>query len=248
MNTAKRHYLVAGNWKMNGSRSLVHEFVDAFSGVEFNNVDVLLCPPSLYIPAFSGTDIAIGAQDVSHCDNGAHTGDLSVSMLTEFDCKYCIVGHSERREDHGESNRTVAEKARKVIEAGLIPIICCGEPLSVRENGNVNEFVESQLQAIFDLIDVKNLQNAVIAYEPIWAIGTGKTASPQEAQEVHGFIRGYVATKDASLAARIQILYGGSVKPDNAKELFAQPDIDGGLIGGASLKAKDFISICQAAS
>ncbi|MBU2977010.1 triose-phosphate isomerase [Alteromonas sp. C1M14] len=248
MNTAKRNYLVAGNWKMNGSRSLVNEFVDAFNGVNFDNVDVALCPPSLFISAFSESNIALGAQDVSHCENGAHTGDLSVSMLNEFGCKYCIVGHSERREDHGESSRTVAEKAQKVLDGGLVPIICCGEPLSVRESGKVNEFVESQLQEIFDVIDSKELVNAVIAYEPIWAIGTGKTASPQEAQDIHEFIRSYIATKDASLAAKIQILYGGSVKPDNAKELFAQPDIDGGLIGGASLKAKDFISICQAAS
>lgn len=232
---------------MNGSRSLAKEFIAEFTSASFENTDVVVCPPSILIPEFIGNGITVGAQDVSHCDNGAHTGDLSVDMLKDAGCRYCIVGHSERREDHGESSRLVAEKAAKVLEAGITPIICCGEPLDVREAGNVNQFVEAQLAEIFSLIDVSLLKSAVIAYEPIWAIGTGKTASPQEAQDVHAFIRSYIASHDEALAASMQLLYGGSVKPDNAKELFAQPDIDGGLIGGASLKAQDFISICQAA-
>ncbi|MDO6476302.1 triose-phosphate isomerase [Alteromonas sp. 1_MG-2023] len=248
MDTVSRKLLVAGNWKMNGSRSLVEEFAASFDKAAAENIDVVICPPSILIPAFSGKGIATGAQDVSACDNGAHTGDLSVTMLKEFDCKYCIVGHSERRDDHGETSQLVAEKALKLIEAGITPVICCGEPLSVREAGQVNEFVEAQLKAVFDLIPVSSLKNAVIAYEPIWAIGTGVTASPQEAQDVHKFIREFIASYDGSLAASIQILYGGSVKPDNAKELFGQPDIDGGLIGGASLKASDFNAICHAAN
>ncbi len=232
---------------MNGTRSLVKEFIKDFDTKFLSSMDVALCPPSILIAEFSEGKIPVGAQDVSACDNGAHTGDLSVSMLNDFECKYCIVGHSERRDDHGESSELVAEKAAKLIEAGITPIICCGEPLSVREAGKVNEYVEAQLKAVFDRIPVSQLGDAVIAYEPIWAIGTGVTASPQEAQDVHAFIRQFIASYDGKLADSMQILYGGSVKPDNAKELFGQADIDGGLIGGASLKAKNFNAICQAA-
>lgn len=232
---------------MNGSRSLVKEFIKEFDTELLSSMDVALCPPSILIAEFDDSGIPIGAQDVSACENGAHTGDLSVTMLSEFGCQYCIVGHSERREDHDETSELVAQKAGKLIEAGVIPIICCGEPLSVREEGNVNEYVKAQLKAVFDHIPVSQLSDAVIAYEPIWAIGTGKTASPQEAQDVHAFIRQFIASYDGKLAESMQLLYGGSVKPDNAKELFSQPDIDGGLIGGASLKAKDFNAICQAA-
>ena len=247
MNSNNRKLLVAGNWKMNGTRALVKDFVRAFNAELPDGVDVALCPPNILIAEFAASGIPLGAQDVSACDNGAHTGDLSVSMLADFGCQYCIVGHSERRDDHGESSDLVAKKAHKLIEAGITPIICCGEPLTVRESGKVNEYVEAQLKAIFDHIPVAQLSEAVIAYEPIWAIGTGKTASPQEAQDVHAFIRQFIASYDGKLAESMQILYGGSVKPDNAKELFGQPDIDGGLIGGASLKAEDFNAICQAA-
>lgn len=248
MNTVTRKSLVAGNWKMNGSRVLASEFITSLSAFSSDKVDVVLCPPAILVSSFDKSGVAVGAQDVSQFDNGAHTGDLSVSMLQEFGCKYCIVGHSERRDDHGESNELVAEKALKVLEAGLTPIICCGEPLSVREAGDVKSFVREQLDAVFNLIDLTALRSAVIAYEPIWAIGTGKTASPEEAQDVHAFIRQYIAEKDSELAQSMQLLYGGSVKPDNAKALFAKQDIDGGLIGGASLKASDFIAICQAAN
>ncbi|MBU3023021.1 triose-phosphate isomerase [Aestuariibacter sp. A3R04] len=248
MNTVTRKRLVAGNWKMNGSRNLASEFISALSAFSSETVDVVLCPPAILISSFEQSDVIVGAQDVSQFDSGAHTGDLSVSMLADFGCKFCIVGHSERREDHGESNELVAEKALKVLEAGMTPIICCGEPLSVRESGDVKDFVRKQLDAVFTHIDVSLLGNAVIAYEPIWAIGTGKTASPEEAQDVHAFIRQYIAEKDSDLSHSMLLLYGGSVKPDNAEALFAKQDIDGGLIGGASLKANDFIAICQAAN
>ena len=190
----------------------------------------------------------MGTQNVSHLDNGAHTGELSVDMLKEAGCKYAIVGHSERREDQGESSELVALKAKKCVAAGVTPIICVGESLEIREADNVESFVGEQLDALINAMSVEELSKTVIAYEPIWAIGTGKTASPEQAQEVHEFIRGYFFKVDSQLAQGLRIVYGGSVKPDNAKTLFAQNDVDGGLIGGASLKAEDFISICQAAN
>ncbi len=169
-------------------------------------------------------------------------------MLKEAGCGYAIVGHSERREDQGESSELVALKAKQCVSSGVVPIICVGEPLEVREAGDVESFVGEQLDALVSAMSVDELSKTVIAYEPIWAIGTGKTASPEQAQEVHEFIRGYFNKVDAQLAQGLRILYGGSVKPDNAETLFAQKDVDGGLIGGASLKAEDFISICQAAN
>ena len=169
-------------------------------------------------------------------------------MLKDVGCSYVIVGHSERREDHGESNSDVAKKASKALACGLTPIICIGEPLAVREAGEVEAFLSEQLKALVEHLSVDDLSKSVIAYEPIWAIGTGKTASPEQAQDVHKFIREFFANEDKTLAEGLRILYGGSVKPDNAKTLFAQADVDGGLIGGASLKVEDFISICQAAN
>lgn len=248
MNNNKRKPLVAGNWKMNGNRSLVTTFNNAFENNALENVDVVICPPALYLSAFSTQAFALGGQDVSHLDNGAHTGDLSADMLCELGCKYAIVGHSERRDDHGESNSLVAEKAKKSIASGLTPIICVGESLDIRESGQVESFIGEQLDALVDGLTVEELSKSVLAYEPVWAIGTGKTASPEQAQDVHEFIRGYFAKVDAELAQGLRILYGGSVKADNAKTLFAQQDVDGGLIGGASLKTEDFISICQAAN
>jgi len=248
VNNNKRKPLVAGNWKMNGNRSLVTTFNDAFENNALDNVDVVICPPALYLSAFSAQAFALGGQDVSHLDNGAHTGDLSADMLSELGCKYAIVGHSERRDDHGESNSLVAEKAKKSIASGLTPIICVGESLDIRESGQVESFIGEQLDALVDGLTVQELSKSVLAYEPVWAIGTGKTASPEQAQDVHEFIRGYFAKVDAELAQGLRILYGGSVKADNAKTLFAQQDVDGGLIGGASLKTEDFISICQAAN
>ena len=247
MSKIERQPFVAGNWKMNGSLSLVADFNKKLAEVKCD-AQIVVCAPSVLLHGFEKVGFSIGAQNVSHLDNGAHTGELSVEMLKEAGCDYVIVGHSERREDQGESNALVAQKAQKSIAAGLTPIICVGESLDVRESGNVESFVAEQLNALTSLMTVDELKRSVIAYEPIWAIGTGKTASPEQAQEVHEFIRGYFSKVDAELAQGLRILYGGSVKPENAATLFSQQDVDGGLIGGASLKAEDFISICQAAN
>ncbi|MFS1702932.1 triose-phosphate isomerase [Alteromonas sp. AMM-1] len=242
-----RKPIVAGNWKMNGNRSLVSEFSSLMHGVDADAVDVIICPPACFLGSFVAPDFALGGQTLSELDNGAHTGDISAEMLKEFGCRYVIVGHSERREDHCESNALVAAKALKAIESGLVPIICVGESLATREAGELEGFLAAQLDALTVSLTAEQLSKTVIAYEPIWAIGTGVTASPEQAQDAHAFIRGHLAKFDANVAANIQILYGGSVKADNAEELFAQADIDGGLIGGASLKVDDFRKICQAA-
>ena len=242
-----RKPFVAGNWKMNGNLALVAEFNQKLADVNAS-AELAVCAPSLFLHAFDKDSFSVGTQNVSHLDNGAHTGELSVDMLKEAGCKYAIVGHSERREDQGESSELVALKAKKCVAAGVTPIICVGESLEIREADNVESFVCEQLDALINAMSVDELSKTVIAYEPIWAIGTGKTASPEQAQEVHEFIRGYFSKVDSQLAQGLRIVYGGSVKPDNAKTLFAQNDVDGGLIGGASLKAEDFISICQAAN
>ena len=232
---------------MNGSRSLVSDFSALTDGVNTDAVDVVICPPACYLSAFENAAFALGGQTLSELDNGAHTGDISADMLKEFGCQYVIVGHSERREDHGESNELVAKKALKAIENNLVPIVCVGESLATREAGELEDFLAAQLDALTATLSAQQLAKAVIAYEPIWAIGTGVTASPQQAQDAHAFIRAHLAKFDADVASGLQLLYGGSVKADNAAELFAQPDIDGGLIGGASLKVDDFRKICQAA-
>ena len=242
-----RKPFVAGNWKMNGNLALVAEFNQKLANVKADS-EIVICAPSLLLHAFETHSFAIGAQNVSHLNNGAHTGELSVEKLKDAGCGDAIVGHSERREDQGESSELVALKAKQCVSSGVVPIICVGEPLEVREAGDVESFVGEQLDALVSAMSVDELSKTVIAYEPIWAIGTGKTASPEQAQEVHEFIRGYFNKVDAQLAQGLRILYGGSVKPDNAETLFAQKDVDGGLIGGASLKAEDFISICQAAN
>ena len=242
-----RKPFVAGNWKMNGNLALVAEFNQKLADVNAS-AELAVCAPSLFLHAFDKDSFSVGTQNVSHLDNGAHTGELSVDILKEAGCKYAIVGHSERREDQGESSELVALKAKKCVAAGVTPIICVGESLEIREADNVESFVGEQLDALINAMSVDELSKTVIAYEPIWAIGTGKTASPEQAQEVHEFIRGYFSKVDSQLAQGLRIVYGGSVKPDNAKTLFAQNDVDGGLIGGASKKAEDFISICQAAN
>jgi triosephosphate isomerase len=243
-----RKSFVAGNWKMNGSLSLVNDFTQLMDGVDSNSVDVAICPPACLLGVFRTTSFGLGAQDISHLDEGAHTGDLAAAMLKEVGCQYVIVGHSERREDHYESNELVAKKALKALEGGLTPVICIGESLEVRESGQLEAFLGEQISALTAVMSADDLTNSIIAYEPIWAIGTGKTASPQQAQDVHQYIRQHLASYDASMAEKIRILYGGSVKSSNAKELFAQVDIDGGLIGGASLKVDEFRKICQAAN
>jgi triosephosphate isomerase len=242
-----RRQLVAGNWKMNGDKALVGRMQKIFATASLDNMDVVICPPSPYFGLFDGK-LKLGSQNISEFDSGAHTGEVSAAMLNEFKCQYSIVGHSERRADNHESNELVALKVEQVLKAGLTPILCVGEPESVRENGELFEFIAAQLNAVLMKVSIGQFADVVLAYEPIWAIGTGKTASPAQAQEVHAFIRGHLAKQDVNIAANIIILYGGSVKGNNAQELFSQVDVDGGLIGGASLDPQEFLSICQAAN
>ncbi|MEE9422897.1 MAG: triose-phosphate isomerase [Gammaproteobacteria bacterium] len=247
-----RQILVAGNWKLNGSLSSVKQLVDGIKagadGIGKNEAAV--CPPFIYIPLVSnllaGSKIALGSQDVSDQDAGAFTGEISSSMLNDFSCKYAIVGHSERRSLYAEDDQFTARKFAAARKAGLKPILCVGELLEEREQGITEQVVARQLDAVIELEGVAALNDAVIAYEPVWAIGTGKTASPDQAQDVHAFIRNKISGLDAGVADKVQILYGGSVKGANAQELFAMPDIDGGLIGGASLQAEEFLAICKA--
>lgn len=249
-----RKPLVAGNWKMNGSLESVRALLEGIkSGVAaVQNADVAVCPPYVYIPEteklLSGSVIGWGGQDLSTESSGAFTGEVAADMLKDFGCRYVIVGHSERRTYHQESDELVAKKYAVARAAGLVPILCVGETLEEREQGITEQVVARQLDALIDREGVDALKDGVIAYEPVWAIGTGKTASPEQAQEVHAFIRGRVAEKSAEVAEGVRILYGGSMKPGNAKELIGKPDIDGGLIGGASLKAEDFLGICTAAN
>lgn len=239
-----RKPMVAGNWKMNGSMTLLNTFVEGLNAE--STLDTVLCVPAPYFAAAAEGKYILGAQDCSQFESGAHTGDVAVSMLIDLGVEYVIVGHSERRQDHSESNLVVAQKVQTVLKAGLLPILCVGEPLEVREAGQVNEFVFEQLHAVLAVCGKEFLDNCVIAYEPIWAIGTGKTASPEQAQEVHKYIRQEIVKWNEN-AISTRLLYGGSVNASNAEALFAKPDIDGGLIGGASLKIEDFTAICNAA-
>ncbi|RKZ67001.1 MAG: triose-phosphate isomerase [Candidatus Parabeggiatoa sp. nov. 3] len=248
-----RQLLVAGNWKMNGSLQNNQSLIESLkqniaTGLK---AEMAICPPFIYLQQVSellkGTVISWGGQNVSQNEQGAFTGEVATDMLVDFGCKYVIVGHSERRSLYRESDELVAQKFAKAQSAQLIPILCVGELLDEREAGETENVVKRQLEAVINLQGIGSLAQSVIAYEPVWAIGTGKTATPQQAQDVHAFIRGQIAQKDAGIAEKVQILYGGSVKGSNAAELFAMPDIDGGLIGGASLKADDFLTICQAA-
>jgi len=249
-----RQPLVAGNWKMNGSRAGVVELLDGIKAgmAEVRTAEVAVCPPYVFIAEaaarLQGTAVAWGGQNLSTHASGAYTGEIAASMLADYGCKYCIVGHSERRTLYGEDDATVAEKYEVARKAGLVPIFCVGETLEEREAGTTEDVVGRQLDAVLERFGAQALAAGVIAYEPVWAIGTGRTATPEQAQDVHAFIRARIAAKDAAVAAAVQILYGGSMKPDNAAELLAKPDIDGGLIGGASLKASDFLAICRAAN
>jgi len=248
-----RRILVAGNWKLNGSKQSNQQLIEGILGgiSEVKNADVAVCPPYLYIPQvaklLSSTEVAWGAQNCSQYGSGAYTGEVAVEMLKEFGCQYIILGHSERRAIYNESDDVIAEKFIAVKNAGITPILCVGELLEEREAGDTENVVAQQLDTVVNKAGIEQFNDAVIAYEPVWAIGTGVTATPEQAQEVHDFIRRRLAQKDAAVAEKIQILYGGSVKPDNAAELFAKPDIDGGLIGGASLQAESFLGICKAA-
>ncbi|MEY3123043.1 MAG: hypothetical protein RI993_1868, partial [Pseudomonadota bacterium] len=216
-----------------------------------DGVDCAVCVPFPYLnqvqTLLNATRLAWGAQNISQYSHGAYTGEVSASMLVDFGVRFVIVGHSERRALFGESNQLVAEKFKAAQTAELVPILCVGETLAQRDAEETEGVIARQLDAVIELTGVKALANAVIAYEPVWAIGTGKTATPQQAQDVHGFIRNRIAVSDNQIAGNVRIIYGGSVKADNAGELFAMPDIDGGLIGGASLVAEDFLSICKAA-
>ena len=240
--------LVVGNWKMNGSVAANAALLGSLKAAEpFAPAEVSVCVPAPYLrdvaTLLAGSAISWGGQDCSPHDAGAFTGDVSAAMLAELGCRYVIVGHSERRALHGESDRLVAEKARAALARGLVPIVCVGETLAEREAGSTEAVVGRQLRAVMDLL-ADQVGATVIAYEPVWAIGTGKTASPAEAQSVHAFLRATLGAAGGSL----RLLYGGSVKADNAASLFAQPDIDGGLIGGAALKAPDFLQIIAAGS
>ncbi|GAC18104.1 triose-phosphate isomerase [Paraglaciecola arctica] len=247
MRTNSRRQLVAGNWKMNGDKALVEQMQKQLAAASLENMDVVICPPFPYFGQFD-SKLKLGSQNISEFDSGAHTGEVSVAMLKEFNCQYVIIGHSERRADNHESNELVALKVAQVLKANLTPILCVGEPESVREDGTLFDYIATQLDAVLLKVGISQFAEIVLAYEPIWAIGTGKTASPAQAQEVHAFIRGHLAKQDDKIAANIVILYGGSVKGNNAQELFSQADVDGGLIGGASLNPEDFLSICQAAN
>ncbi len=247
-----RQKLVAGNWKLNGSKasieSLAGGILTGLAGMD--NVAVAVCAPYVYIPMtqglLSGSNVGLGSQDIADQDAGAFTGEVSGPMLKEFGCEYAIVGHSERRALYGEKDEDTARKFAAARKHGLKPILCVGETLEERESGITEQVVARQLDAVIALEGVDALLDGVIAYEPVWAIGTGKTASPQQAQDVHAFIRGKLAALSANVAEKVQILYGGSVKGANAAELFAMSDIDGGLIGGASLDASEFLAICKA--
>jgi len=247
-----RRKLVVGNWKMFGRLARNKALLDGvMAGVkDLRNTDCAVCVPFPYLAQvqaqLQGTSIAWGAQNMSHHEEGAYTGEVAPGMLLEFGCKYVILGHSERRGIYHESDETVALKFEAAIKAGLTPILCMGETLDEREAGITEEVVARQLDVVIARSGVKALQKAVVAYEPVWAIGTGKTASPDQAQAVHAFIRQRVAKLDAQVAQGLCILYGGSVKAANASELFSMADIDGGLIGGASLVAEDFVAICRA--
>lgn len=217
---------------------------------QMQGMDCAVCVPFPYLAQaqqlLRGSSVKWGAQDVHQAEKGAYTGEVAASMLVDFGCHYVIVGHSERRSLYGETSRLVAEKFAAAQKSGLVPILCVGETLAQREDGTTEAVVAEQMDAVIGLAGVQSLRNAVIAYEPVWAIGTGKTATPEQAQAVHAFIRQRVAGHDEQVAQGLCILYGGSVKASNAVELFAKPDIDGGLIGGASLVAEDFLAICRA--
>ena len=248
-----RQIMISGNWKMNGSTSSVKELIAGIKAgmASVNKAAVVVCPPALYIAqvmaAIAGSKIKCGSQNICDQDKGAFTGELAGSMLKDLGCEYAIIGHSERRSLYGESDALIAQRFATARRNGIKPIFCIGETLAEREKGVTNEVCNRQIDAVIKLEGVTALADGVIAYEPVWAIGTGKTASPEQAQAVHAFIREKIAKLDAQVAAGLQILYGGSMNAANAAELLAQPDIDGGLIGGASLKAEDFLTICRAA-
>lgn len=246
-----RRKIVAGNWKLHGTRDFATRLVGEIAATHVAGVELVVLPPLPYlgdlIEDFEGTPLAFGAQDVSSNEQGAYTGEVSASMLVDVGAHYGLVGHSERRQYHGESSELVALKFQAAVKAGLQPILCLGEGLDDREAGRVEAVIAAQLQPVLEQVGVEAFAHAVIAYEPVWAIGTGRTATAEQAQAVHAYIRSLIAAHDATIADSLPILYGGSVKPGNAAELFGQADVDGGLIGGASLVSADFLAIAHAA-
>ncbi|MNZ48522.1 MULTISPECIES: triose-phosphate isomerase [Pseudomonas] len=251
--SSNKQKLVIGNWKMNGSSaanaSLLRSVLPVIS--RFEGVEIAICPPFPYLTTVADllddSDVLLGAQNLSSQLSGAHTGEVSASMLHDIGCRFVLVGHSERRALYSEDDDLVAKKFATALRAGLIPVLCVGETLAQRQCGETEGIVTSQLSAVLKAVGIQDLAKGVIAYEPVWAIGTGETATPEQAQAVHRHIRQWLAIEDRAAAADCRILYGGSVKADNAEQLFKQPDIDGGLIGGASLDAMSFAAICWAA-
>lgn len=244
----QRRRLVVGNWKMHGSIEFARNLAGGIAARagDFSDHEVALCPPHVLLgkvaEVLGDSPVALGAQTMSEHEQGAYTGETAAAMLLEFGCRYVIVGHSERRHLFAESNEVIGAKADAAVAAGLIPIICVGETLEQRRDNTTEAVIAAQLAAI----SADSLGQAVVAYEPVWAIGTGETASPAQAQAVHAFIRERIAAQNADVAQTLRLLYGGSVKPDNAAELFRMNDVDGGLIGGAALKVDDFLQICTA--
>lgn len=249
-----RRPLVMGNWKLNGSKVFTQELIAGLNA-ELSNVqgcDVAVAPPAVYLAqaeaSLAGSKIALGAQNVDLKQSGAFTGDTSATMLKEFGVKYVIIGHSERRAYHNESDQFIAQKFAVLKEQGLVPVLCIGESEAENEAGKTEEVCARQIDAVLNTLGAEAFNGAVIAYEPIWAIGTGKSATPAQAQAIHAFIRAHIAKKDAKVAEQVILQYGGSVNDANAAELFAMPDIDGALVGGASLKVEAFATIVKAAA
>ena len=246
-----RKTIVAGNWKMNASKETVNSLIEGIlSGVNETTSEVIVCAPFPYLSQVESlinkSKLMLGAQNLNVNPEGAFTGEVSADMIKDFGAQHVIVGHSERRSLYGETNAIVAEKTKTAIDAGLTPLLCVGESLEDRESGNTEAIVEEQINTVIDLIGIESFDQAIIAYEPVWAIGTGLTATPEQAQAVHLFIRNLLADSSEKIAQRTPILYGGSMNAGNAADLISCSDIDGGLIGGAALKAEDFLQICKA--
>jgi len=252
MNAKKmRKTIVAGNWKMNASKDSVESLVtDILSGASDVSAEIIVCAPFPYLSQvevlIEGSNLMLGAQNLNVNASGAFTGEVSAEMIKDFGANHVIVGHSERRSLYGETSEIVAEKTKAAIDSGLTPILCLGESLDQRESGKTESVVSEQLNKVIKMVGIEAFNNIIIAYEPVWAIGTGMTATPEQAQAVHKFIRDLLASSDQNIADKTAILYGGSMNAGNAVELISCADIDGGLIGGAALKAEDFLQICKA--
>ena len=245
-----RKTIVAGNWKMNASKDSVDNLIkDLLTGMDGITSEVLVCAPFPYLAQvellIQGSKVMLGAQNLNTNSSGAYTGEVSANMIKDFGARHVIVGHSERRSLYGETSAMVAEKTKAALNAGLTPLLCIGESIEQRDSGNTEAVIEKQLSAVIELVGIEAFNQIIIAYEPVWAIGTGVTATPEQAQEVHLFIRSLLAKNDESVAQKTPILYGGSMNASNASELISCADIDGGLIGGAALKAEDFLQICK---